>query len=243
MSSIKLMQLNIERDRHFARIFPFIHAQQPDVVCMQEIYERDVPLVAAQLGMHAHFAPMNRRIEDGSEHVQGTAVFSTAPIRKTWVECYAGNPARLPLYDGETADAKHATQNFGIAFIEIESDALYRIGTTHFPWTADASASDFQREDMRAMLETLKQVGEFVLTGDFNAPRGGEIFGILADAYTDHVPPRYTSSIDGSLHRAGALPYMVDGIFSSPGYIVTDVTMHTGVSDHCAILATVSAAR
>ena len=30
---------------------------------------------------------------------------------------------------------------------------------------------------------------------------------------------------------------MVDGVFSTPDYDVTGVTLHQGVSDHCAITA------
>ena len=30
---------------------------------------------------------------------------------------------------------------------------------------------------------------------------------------------------------------MVDGVFSTPDYHVTGVTLHQGVSDHCAITA------
>jgi len=88
-----------------------------------------------------------------------------------------------------------------------------------------------------AVLETL---GDFVLAGDFNAPRGKEIFSLLAERYTDNIPQKYTSSIDGTLHKAGPLPYMIDGIFSTPLYEVVDVEMVCGVSDHCAFKAFVT---
>ena len=79
-----------------------------------------------------------------------------------------------------------------------------------------------------------------MLCGDFNAPRGGEIFGLLAQKYKDNVPQKYTTSIDGILHRAGPLPFMVDGLFSTPGYTVSHVEMVCGISDHCALIANVA---
>ena len=71
-----------------------------------------------------------------------------------------------------------------------------------------------------------------VLTGDFNAPRGGPIFAAVADVLTDCVPPDIMTSIDPLLHRAGALELMVDGLFSSRDYRVSEVRMHSGLSDH-----------
>jgi endonuclease/exonuclease/phosphatase family metal-dependent hydrolase len=124
---------------------------------------------------------------------------------------------------------------------EIEKEGeTFRVATTHFTWTPDGSADDYQRADVKKLLAILGGMGEFVLTGDFNAPRGGEIFGTLAEKYKDNVPSHYTTSIDGALHRAGPLELMVDGIFSTPGYAVSDVELVAGVSDHKAIVATVS---
>jgi len=82
-------------------------------------------------------------------------------------------------------------------------------------------------------------LGETVLTGDFNAPRGREIFSHIASVFKDNVPDHVSVSLDPLHHRAGALPYMVDGIFSTPGYRVTEVEQHFGLSDHTAFSATV----
>ncbi len=80
----------------------------------------------------------------------------------------------------------------------------------------------------------------FVLCGDFNAPRGGEIFSELAARYRDNIPAQYTTSIDASLHRAGDLQLMVDGIFTTPEYQASSVLLHSGVSDHYAVTADIT---
>lgn len=115
----------------------------------------------------------------------------------------------------------------------------FRIGTTHFTWTPDGEADEVQRTDIESLFAVLEKQGDIIFTGDFNAPRGKEIFSRLAERYHDNVPSEYTTSIDSTLHRAGDLPHMVDGIFSTSGYAVQNVRMVCGVSDHCALVAEV----
>ena len=50
--------------------------------------------------------------------------------------------------------------------------------------------------------------------------------GARAAHWHDNIPEGYTSSIDPALHKAGPLPLMVDGLFSTPDYRVVDVVMH-----------------
>jgi hypothetical protein len=58
--------------------------------------------------------------------------------------------------------------------------------------------------------------------------------------YKDNVPKEVDSTIDPVLHRAKDIRYMVDGVFSTPAYKVSEVEVREGVSDHKAILAQVS---
>jgi endonuclease/exonuclease/phosphatase family metal-dependent hydrolase len=87
-------------------------------------------------------------------------------------------------------------------------------------------------------MEKLSGLPDFILTGDFNAPRGRATWDTLAAKYKDNIPARYTSSIDPS-HRAGESPYVVDGIFTTPEYEARNVELHEGISDHKAVTATV----
>jgi hypothetical protein len=95
-------------------------------------------------------------------------------------------------------------------------------------------------------MQILGTMGEFVLGGDFNAPRGGEMFSVLSSAYTDNIPLQYKTSLDLTLHRAARErgpqlgDKMVDGLFSTPAYSVSDVRLVDGVSDHMAVVATIS---
>ena len=117
---------------------------------------------------------------------------------------------------------------------------IFSISTTHFTWTPDGDANEYQRKDLENLMKILDGYKSFVLAGDFNAPRGREIFSAIAAKYKDNIPLEYVSSIDSNLHRAPGLKLMVDGLFSTPDYKVEDAELVCGVSDHCAIVAKIS---
>ncbi|MCD8527023.1 hypothetical protein LRY65_02295 [Candidatus Woesebacteria bacterium] len=125
-----------------------------------------------------------------------------------------------------------------VQVVEVEQEGKkYRIANTHLTWTPNGSVTEEQLAAARNMLQHLKKYEALILVGDFNAPRGKETFQLLADTYTDNIPPEATSSLDPELHRAGPLPYMVDGVFTTSGYRVEHISLHTGISDHQGIVA------
>ena len=241
---LKLVSLNIEKDRHLDRIVPFLSREMPDVFCAQEVYESSIPIIAGALSSAAYvYAPMTGRPKENPPHMQGVAIFSRLPITKRDIKYYVGTPETVPDSD-DTDPSTYNASNRMVVLCDIEKEGhVFRIGTTHFTWTPDGEPTDAQRSDMNALLALFDDAEELVLTGDFNVSRGGELFGALAQRYKDNVPPHYTTSIDGNLHRKGQLNRMVDGIFSTPSYIVSDVEMIASVSDHCALMATVSTAQ
>jgi endonuclease/exonuclease/phosphatase family metal-dependent hydrolase len=115
----------------------------------------------------------------------------------------------------------------------------YTIGTTHFTWSENGLASTQQRRDIKSLFEIIDKHPEIVFCGDFNAPRGREIFERISSKYKDNIPQNYTTSIDSDFHYAGRLDILVDGLFSTMGYEVNDVKLINGVSDHCAIIASI----
>src|SRR3989344_4398648 len=247
MAVLKLISLNIEKSKHLDRVIPFISRELPDVFCVQELFERDIPHFSKALGSVAYaYVPMTRRINETPPEIQGLATFSRFPIVHQEVHYYQGDSEHVP--DSDTEDPKTFTRNnYTVLICDIEKDGYpFRICTTHFTWTPDGKPDDLQRDHIKKLLKILESVGEFVFPGDFNAPRGGEIFCMLAEKYKDNVPSHYKTSLDILLHWAGKTrpreleDKMVDGIFSTPGYRVSNVEMISGVSDHCALIADVS---
>ncbi len=55
---MKVITLNIELDKHFDKFIPFIKEQNPDVACLQEVFEKDIDYLSHSLNMHHHlFSP------------------------------------------------------------------------------------------------------------------------------------------------------------------------------------------
>lgn len=242
--SLSLVHVNIERDRHLERLKPFLAERMPDVLCVQEIFEKDVPFFEDILDAEGFFVARHlfEHPERGSL-VEGLAIFSRSGFASTSSHLVGGNGRDLKIFDKATPESRMQTQRYELIVADIPYEGMtHRIATTHLPVTAEAIVDDIQRGVMRNVLSVLSTCGEFVLTGDLNTPRGDEVFSAIAAVYHDNVPAQYTSSIDGSLHRAGPLPYMVDGIFTTPAYQATNVEMVCGVSDHCALTAQIDQA-
>ena len=241
-ASLKLISLNIERSKHLGTVLSFLEKQQPDVVCLQEVVENDVTRFAAVLGGADYvFATALRHMEMQGNPIGGEAIFSRLRVVQKGIQFYAGNADDVPEHRPSKETEEGHIMNCALVTLVAEKEGdLFTIGTTHFTWSPGGAATLEQRINIKKLVSTLKMYQEIVFTGDFNAPRGGEIFSILADAYTDNVPAEYTTSLDGTLHRAGQLHLMVDGLFSTPEYAVSHVEMVCGLSDHCAIMGEIS---
>lgn len=234
----RLVSLNVERSTHLDRFIPFLRRAEPDVVCLQELVERDIPRIQAETGLgYVHFAPMALHPLD--QQIYGVGILARHAYEATDTCVYAGGGSGTQLFDRTTEETKFATCRYLAVRAKLDGPhGGITVATTHFPWTPDGTPRSFQNEAVQRMIGQL--TGPLVLTGDFNAPRGGPVFSALASAWTDWIPPHIETSIDPELHRAGPLQLMVDGLFTTPDYRVEGVTFHTGLSDHQAIMAVVS---
>lgn len=240
---LKLVSLNIERNEHLDLVLPFLKREDPDVVCIQELMDVDFQLFEERLGMQGLFMPLTRRTVERSGK-KSSELFSLALFTKLSMRGeiqsvhYVGGPDVIKDYIGTDAVTKSSTSNRMLIYVTVrKQDAEFVIGTTQFTWTADGHADDQQRTDLKRLLAILDDFPEIVFCGDFNAPRGREIFNAIAEQYHDHIPLHYTTSIDKGFHQAGDLQLMVDGLFSTPHYTARNVKLVCGVSDHCAIVA------
>lgn len=252
MPSVSLISVNVERSKHLALVLPFLRAQKADVVCVQELMERDIPAFEDAIGGKSFFSTRCLYDESPNEEkgVEGQAIFSRIPFESATTIHYAGESDSVPYFGTDKFEAtKKISRDLTCAEFNVDGEKFH-IMTTHFTWTPDGNVNDLQRTDLQEMLRQLEGK-EFVLVGDFNAPRGLEIFDTLALKYKDNIPSSYETSIDYALHRAsaniqrdshaaGLKGYMVDGLFTTATYRAIDVQLHTGVSDHCAITARIS---
>jgi endonuclease/exonuclease/phosphatase family metal-dependent hydrolase len=234
--SLKLLSLNIEHDRHLERVRRTIAEHEPDVVCLQEVFESDCESLAAVGDYHVKFALssyMPRKTQSTQSMDWGIAVLSRTPLKRFDVACYSEDP-RIRTF----AAPNDPRRLIVAAEIEHHGEA-YLVATTHFTWSEEGRISDEQVADFARMQRVLARYADYVLCGDFNAPRGREMFALFTDqlGLIDHLPSHITSTIDGTFHRAGDLNLAVDTVFASPHYQVSEVHVIDGVSDHKAIVA------
>jgi endonuclease/exonuclease/phosphatase family metal-dependent hydrolase len=234
---LKVISVNIERDLHLDRLIPFLKEHQPDIVLMQEVFEKDIAFLEKATGMHSSFAVLNsfKNMENSNLGLLSLSVLPT----KTYSIYYRGNSSEPPIIEiGKNQGALIAR---AILVTEFTKDNhRYCVINTHFTWTPDGRASEKQYVDLDKMMNHLEEIPEFIMGGDFNAPRGRVIFDKIAKKYKDNIPKNITTTIDKDLHKAGDLQLVVDSIFTTPIYHVDSLEVISGVSDHCAIVATIS---
>lgn len=236
---LKLLTLNIEHDRHLDAVAQTMAAHLPDIVCLQEVFEKDCAQLAAAGDYQVKYAISTLMPEGPAGNTTprswGLAVLTRVPVHNQTVAYYADDP-RIRIFK-ERNDPRRV-----VLMTELWHEGQnYKIGTTHFTWSKDGATTDEQRADFARLKQVLLPFPDYVLCGDFNAPRGGEMFALFTGelGLLDHLPPNITTTIDPNLHYAGALELAVDTIFSTPEYRMTDVQVLEGISDHKGILGLV----
>ncbi len=236
---MKLISVNIEGQKHLERIRSFLISEKPDVVCLQEVYECDLPAIAELFSMQYHFAPHHSGRVINSD--KGIAILAPE-FQLVTSKHFAGRElASQKVNPEENCESQYHHNTIQLITSEIMYEGhVFRFNTTHLPVTREGEVAWFQLEAVDRLMIELKQQPELILCGDTNAPRGREAFAKMAAEYKDNIPTEYTSSIDGDLHQAGPIEFVVDALFTTPGYQADNVRYVSGVSDHCAIVADIS---
>lgn len=237
---LKIATLNIEGHHHLDRFLPFLRATKPDVVCLQEVFASDLERIATVLAMEPLYAPMMTVETENKYKIDplgewGVALFTALTQTEPEREYYRKIGVRLPVFSGNPNDPWRV---FLSTTLEKEGE-LFRVATTHFTWSQAGKPTDEQRQDFISLKQCYERHEKLVLCGDFNAPRGSELWASFMSDFADGVPQDITTTLDPLLHYAAPLELVVDGFFSK-GYTVSDVTVVPGVSDHCAIVGQVS---
>lgn len=240
LRSLKLFSLNIQGDNHLKRVERLIRRERPDVACLQEVPAKHLYELSRRTGMSYSYAVMGRTPQHGK-----------IGIATLWDPSITHDGHLSYSYGGRLTEywEPHDPSSYSRVLLVLEFNkggARFNIAQTHFIWTPNGEASDAQRTEVDKLFGVMEKAGNaesgIILVGDMNAPRGREIFERIAARYTDHIPASVKTTLDKKFHRAGELKLVVDVLFSTPHYAVQDVRVVSGVSDHCAIIGSVSRA-
>lgn len=235
--SLKLITVNVEQDKHFNKLISFLELEDADIVFLMEVYRDNIAILSGSKYPYSEFIP-NARV---GTREWGVAVMSKLPILdKDRYYCGELNNRDMPEQGIET----HLP---AVLMIKVEKEGkVWQLGGTHFSWTPHGTSDQRQKDHFKNLVSYLKQKGELVIMGDFNIARGrNELYEELCKEYKDNIPTDVISTIDEELHRVnmtnpGKLSLVVDYAWSTKRYLVKDVEVKSGVSDHKAIVSRVS---
>jgi endonuclease/exonuclease/phosphatase family metal-dependent hydrolase len=245
--TVKLVSINIEGRKHLEeKVLPFIREQNPDVITLQEVFQEDIKKIEQSTGMKSIFAPMAHVTQvdtpiPENNNIWGTLILSRLPIVGSGYETYFKYQGKdeIPVF----VSTKNVEQmNRALSWITVQADGEeMTFATTHFTWSKGGETTPLQEEAYQNLEVILEKIPISVLTGDFNAPRGRKIFTKLAKRYKDNIPQDVVTTIDNVLHKAPEdIMLVVDGLFSSKDYDVSNVQVLSGVSDHMAVIGMVN---
>jgi len=240
-SHLKIASVNIEGNCHLERVIPFLKKQNVDIICLQEVFSNNLIFFEQQLEKKSYFCANAKLTEPNGFRFEplgewGTAILTNLPVLERGQHYYFGKSQYIPELIPYNSDSRcKALQFVNVVYENI----VFTVATTHFTWSPNGKPDLKQWRDLKQLLPILKDLKSFTLLGDFNAPRGTAVFSELSKYYQDNIPSSIKSTIDGTLHRSGPINLVVDGIFTTSDYYASNVEVHTGVSDHCALIANI----
>lgn len=239
---MKLISLNIELNRHPETVEKFIVSGQADVICLQEVLEEDFLNIKKKLKLDGVFRSWSYvkspYYSDLIGRKQGVAIFAKNIIDSGFVFHFGKEENLLKPFEEYMSD-ENFKNNSAFLWADISFNGkTFRFINVQLPVTNEGEVTPRQLEIIDKFLVELDSFGEFVLCGDMNAPRGRESFARLTNRYRDNIPLEHRTSIDPKLHRSkGDAQLMVDGLFTTPGYLAANVKLTDGISDHLAVSA------
>ncbi len=203
---IKLVTLNIEGSKHLDRVIPFLTKEKADVICLQEVFLKDFKKISDALCTSGKFFPTTNVNKINKYKIDlngecGVVLLTNLPNNGIKHHYYFGSGNSPIFTDGDLIDRV-------LVYTEITKNSrTYRIGTTHFTWTPDGKPTEQQWKDFHNLMGFIKNFDDFILCGDFNAPRGREIFTEFTKDLKDNLPKDVVSTLDPKYHRVPTLQW------------------------------------
>lgn len=236
---MKFISCNIEGNKHFERILPFVMAEKPDVLALQEIFECDLETIKEASGLKNCFFYPQANIINPNDHLPlrgpwGVAIFANEIVEHEAFYYFGHENGVLATFDND-----HPSLIDRVALVAKTRVAGqdFQIATAHFTWSGGPVVSESQKRDYVPLKEFLSKFDELIICGDLNTPRGEEVWDDLAKTYTDNIPQEIDTTIDKNLHKSGKdIRLVVDALFTSAQYGAKNVRVVPNTSDHMAVV-------
>ena len=236
---MKFVSINIEGNKHFIRLFPFLKEQRPDVLAVQEVFECDLEAIKMASGLKECVFYPQADVAMDNIHLPlngpwGIAIFANEIISHEAFYYFGHQDGKLAPFIN---DDPGSIDRVVLAVKARVNHEDFQVATVHFSWSGGPDVTDKQKEDYSRLKQFLNKFDEMIFCGDLNTPRGFEIWDDLALKYTDNIPMDLDTTIDKSLHKSGKdIRLVVDALFTSAHYVAKNVRVIPNTSDHMAVV-------
>ncbi len=237
-NSLSVLQWNVwyrAKAQHTADHILRIVEQQgpPDILCLQELTEPAVELVANAIGARDLSYVVTRTHKNGI--VEGQAIVSRALFAN-----FAGVEVVLLSHGGRAPfkGSDHSNRVLQKTRVLAPSGQMITVANAHTSYKTPTN-SVLRSEELATLQGAIANERRLILTGDFNtsqrSPTVRQIGSLLIRA--DQDEPTWSSS---HIDRIGLLRRNLDHVFTTPDLEVIDLTvLDRGPSDHSPILVIV----
>lgn len=242
---MKLIHLNIWQGRILKHVADFLQEQQPDIVCLQEVYSSKQPvphwesfsaleiLQETNPGLrYWFFAPLFEHTVWGRQVAQGNAIASRFPISKELIEFTHGH-----FVKNETPEEN--TRNFQVCELTIGKRKL-SIVNHHAYWDKSPVGTPESVMAMQKVVDAVKNLPQpIILCGDMNVRAETETMqlfsGVLENLSVTHKLETTLTQVAGALDNKNMV--VCDHVLISPGITVNSFKAFDRiVSDHKALI-------
>ena len=249
MSSIKIMQLNCLRGAMAFPIWALVKAEQPDILCFQEVasYDRGDSdyfdfhqnTMKRFPEYHYHFTPKATFTFDGNPAGEGLLLASRKPLVDYHTIMLEGG------YAFAKPDTLLARNTYPVQFARLEGTDVWiaqNHGLIDGVNSADKRGTPGTDGHMQAIIDHAAELGgRIVFCGDLNVAGDSTTIRLAEKYWTNHTAKNgITCTRPASCDLP---PHTCDYIFTSVGVNVTHFRMatepHEICSDHLALFATV----
>jgi endonuclease/exonuclease/phosphatase family metal-dependent hydrolase len=231
---LRVVSYNIlHGERGLDRVADDVRKLEPDIVLLQEVESRDLPALAAALGMQQHYHPTHYfRSENlaGRRSTWGNAIFS-----------------KVPLYDAGSIPSPGGG-SFGVWAVAVVDGKKFLVAGVHLSatWNANPAhikqSGEYRYKELTNLVTAWRDRGSppIVVGGDFNQIPLGNNYHVMTEHWTDAL-----AQLGHTDHtfRAGLLRTRIDYLLISPEWSAREGGVaDSDASDHRPIWVQITAA-
>lgn len=249
--TIKFIQINIYGGKYFDDLLPFLKAENPDFISMQEVTSNDLNLysdkkvslfeqIKSELDLNGVYCPNSSLVDDPSSQY-GIAVFARFPITNSNVLALKKfRPLTFEeVLGSDTKTSEVQATNLLDITVQVDSKPVHII-SWHGAWTAPPHDTEETLRQAKMVKDYLGALGEsFILGGDLNNIMGNQTIDMLSGAAQNlMINSGVEATTNRKVHKIRPRGYLIDYIFTSRDIVLKKLEVpEITVSDHLPVIA------